>query len=462
MTADISTLPVAFVPNETEVGPRAWSVYQRIGFRIAFVYFFCFLFLFGNGTLFELIPVVGGQVSSWLSWPLNQVAEWLGVHLFHLTGTAAHWHRTGSGDTALNWILSGLFVALALVGGLLWTALAEVRSQRRLEYTTLYGWLRFLLRLTCAMFMLEYGFAKVYPLQMIPVSIAVLNEPVGNISPMTMLWSMLGMNTAYQMICGAAEVLGGLLLLYRPTALLGALFSAFVMSNVLLYNMFFDVPVKLFAAGLLLAEIFLILPDADALLSFFWRHRPAVPAGVWFPPVRRRRWRITTRVFEWIVAVAAVLSPAIFIGIAWHQTQIARHTSSPLLGAWHLDATHPASGALITGDGAPGTDLYLDAVNRGFARSTDGELWRTGMHIDAKAHTITIFPYGGAPGNYSWQMPDNNHLVLTSVPPKAGKGKQPDKKFVPATMTFTRTPLPKHYPLLERGFHLVNEWGYER
>jgi hypothetical protein len=51
------------------------------------------------------------------------------------------------------------------------------------------GWLRFLLRLTVAIFMIGYGLDKLFPFQMQPLSIAILNEPVGNLSPMTFLWA---------------------------------------------------------------------------------------------------------------------------------------------------------------------------------------------------------------------------------------------------------------------------------
>ena len=34
--------------------------------------------------------------------------------------------------------------------------------------------------------------------------------------------------------------------------------------------------------------------------------------------------------------------------------------------------------------------------------------------------------------------------------------------FTPAVLALTRTPTPDHYPLLERGFHFISEWRYER
>jgi hypothetical protein len=451
------------IPEQPAVKP--WPVAARILFRIAFLYFFCFLFLFGNGTLFDLFPVVGGWIDSVLNWPFDHLAEWTGEHVFHLTGIAAHWHPTGSGDTTLHWILNGLFLVFSLTGGIVWTIVAMLRGNRRKEYNTLYAWLRFGLRITCGLFMLNYGLAKVFPFQMAPISVGILNEPVGNMSPMTFLWALIGMNPVYEMVCGAAEVIGGVLLLYRRTALLGALISAFVMANVVLYNFFFDVPVKLFAVNLLLAICFLTLPDAQSLFSYFWLHRPTAPSATWIPPAKRRWYRITLLTVEWVFCLGLLIMMPISDGIGWFQSVAANKVQTPLIGSWKLDATHPASGSFITGEGLPATDLYIDTAARGLTRASDGALWRTRFKLDAKAHTLRISDFPTDAVTYSFQMPDNNHLILTSVAPDSAKNKsgaKPAAPFTPAVVTLTRTPIPAHYPLLDRGFHYVNQWGLER
>jgi hypothetical protein len=449
--------------------PVPWSPATRFGFRIAFLYFVCFIFLSSNGTLFNVFPVVGGWIDGKLDWPFHHLSEFTGQHLFHLTGIAAHWHPSESGDTTMNWIQGGLFLILALTGGIIWTWIALLRKSPRTEYRTLNSWLRFLLRLTCAMFMAGYGLAKVFPFQMPPPSLAVLTEPVGNLSPMSLLWNLIGLNPVYEIICGSAELLGGILLLYRRTALAGALFSAFVMFNVVFYNFCFDVPVKLFAVNLLLGCIFLALPDALSLCRFFWSHKPAAPTATWVPRASRRAGRIAILVTEIVFAAAFLVVNPIFMTIGWRHLQVALRTPSPMTGAWHLDATHPASGAFLDPEGLPVTDLYVAASGRAYTRSTDGELWLTLVNLDPRKHTVRIKCYFiGPPTNYAWQFSDSNHLILTSVPPDTPK---PDPKhgpaktaapFSPAILTLTRTPTPTHYPLLERGFHFINEWRYER
>ena len=459
--------PVCGSADATPSAP--WSAATRIAFRIAFLYFFCFVFLGANGTLLGVFPVVGGWIQDKLNWPLNHLSEFVGQHVFHLTGIAAHWHPSESGDTTMNWIHDGLVLTFALAGGILWTILSRIRNNPRTDYRTLHAWLRFFLRLTCAMFMIGYGLAKVFPFQMPPPSVAVLTEPAGNMAPMTFLWNLIGLSPVYDIICGSCEVLGGILLLYRRTALAGALFSTFVVTNVVLYNFCYDVPVKLFAANLLVGCIFLALPDAVSLCRYFWSHKLTAPTAPWVPPISRRAGRIAILVTEIVFAVAFLVVRPIFMTIGWHQLQVALRTPSPLVGAWHLDAAHPASGAFIAPTGLPVTDLYVAPSNRAYTRSSDGQLWLSGFGPDSKKHTVQISCYFiGGPTNYAWQLSDPNHLVLTSVPPDPPKAdpKHPPVKpaapFTPAVLTLTRTPTPAHYPLLERGFHFISEWRYER
>lgn len=457
------------IPTSIASPPPSWSPATRLAFRIAFLYFVCFIFLGANGTLLEVFPVVGGWIQEKLNWPLNHLSQFVGLHLFHLTGIAAHWHASESGDTAMNWIHDGLALTFAVAAAILWTVISHLRSNPRTHYRTLNAWLRFLLRLTCAMFMIGYGLAKVFPLQMPPPSVAILTEPAGNMAPMTFLWNLIGLSPVYEIICGSAEVLGGILLLYRRTALAGALFSTFVVTNVVLYNFCYDVPVKLFATNLLLGCLFLALPDTLSLCRYFWSHKPAAPIATWIPPSSRRAGCIAILVTEIVFAVAFLVVRPIFMTIGWHHLQVTLRTPSPLVGAWHLDDTHPASGAFIDPKGLPITDLYVAPSGRAYTRSSDGELWLSGVNLNPKEHTVRINCYFiNPPTNYAWQLSDPNHLTLTSVssdpskPSPQNKSAKPSPPIKPAVLTLTRTPTPNHYPLLERGFHFISEWRYER
>ncbi len=443
--AEVSS-PEMEVADDRVDATHRWSLPAKIGFRFSFIYLMLYMFCNGNVTVFTILqpfPVVEGWIGRQLFLPFGELTRWWGVKLLHLTGIAATWHRDGSGDTLLNYLLCATFFAVAVVGTAVWSAL----DRRRPHYQTLYAWLRFFLRLNVGMGMLQYGFYKVYPIQMQPPNLAVLNEPVGQTSPMTLLWTLLGLVPAYERICGAAEVLGGLLILFRRTALAGALLSAFVMTNVLLYNCYFDVPVKLYAAHVLLMACFVMLPDLRPLWDFFVMHRDTRPAGVWVPPASRQRMRIAMAAIETVILAGAVVGYLKFDGDRY-RAYTASVRPAPIIGLWTLDE---GSAMPMTIGGVPWRDISIDNLTRGMARSTDGQLWRMYLSYDERKHTLGMVSRGGSGAvKYGWAMRDADHMILST----SGKSAQ--------TLAFHRVPTPAEYPLLTRGFHLVSEWGYER
>ena len=93
--------------------------------------------------------------------------------------------------------------------------------------------------------MLRDGWAKVLPGQFGPgVDPIYLTQQVGQLTPSNLLWTFMGASRGYTIFAGIVETTGGVLLLTRRTATLGALISAAAMSNVLMLNLAYDVNVK--------------------------------------------------------------------------------------------------------------------------------------------------------------------------------------------------------------------------
>jgi len=432
--------------------PRRWSFATRLAFRFSFCYLMIYALGCGNATLWEVIPFhVGEHLSNWTAWPFFHGAQWLGQHLFHLTGVGAKLHGTGSGDTILNWIAVGIMLVVSILITLIWTALAELRSpaHRSLAYPRLFFWFRLIIRLTLGVAMINYGLAKLFPLQMSPPSLAVLNEPLGNTSPMTMLWTLIGLNPVYEMICGAAELTAGILILFRRTGLLGELLTAFLATNIVLYNFCYDVPVKLYAAHLVLMSLALIIPDMPSLFNFFFLHRPCQPIDGWVKPARRYGLRLET-ICVVVVLLLAVLPGAFQLQKGYAQQLVSERNPPPLTGQWHLAlATKP----YLTGDGLPMTDIFFEPSGRTMLRDSATVLWRAYAKPDDKKHTLFLVSAADTPITYALTQADPSHLVL--------KPTGADAKTA-GTLTLVRVPLPAHYPLEDRGFHFVNEWGLER
>jgi hypothetical protein len=421
--------------------PKAWGWLTRIGFRFAFCYLLLYALFCGNATIWKTIPFIGDWIEKLFWWPFRHAAPWFGNHVFHLTGSSATLHVGVSNDQALTWISVGVMLAVAIVATAIWSAVDPRKS-----YPKLLLWFRFLLRLCIGASMLPYGMLKLFPNQMAPPSLAVLNEPLGNTSPMTLLWTLVGLHPLYEMIGGAIEVFCGVLIVFRRTALFGALLTIVVMSNVVLYNYFFDVPVKIFSTHLLLMALIVVVPDLPSLYGYFWRHRPVgqVSWSPWSGAVSQRRESVIIAVWL-VVAVGGQvyrLAP-----ITAYELSSTAHPE-PLTGMWRVDsATKP----YMTADGYPMTEISLEPNGRAMLRATDGALYRAVAVYDGTAHTLEIQPIGlKQKTTYAFTQPDPTHLVLTPLRGDFG------------VLTLSRIPIPARYPLLERGFHWVNEWGLER
>jgi uncharacterized membrane protein YphA (DoxX/SURF4 family) len=267
-------------------------------FRFAAVFWgYCCLF---NPIVLSQVTSLGPWMNRWiLSWtvfallrPPEMLEGWFAVHVFHLTGVAATRHPTGSGDTARDWIGMLSLIVFAAAAAAIWGTIAEwgiARRGWRREYRTLYAWLLLAVRFTLASILLAYGISKVFDLQFSPPDVRVLNERYGDSSPMELMWTFVGFSVPYTIFSGLVEVIPGILLLFRRTAILGALMATAVMLNVALLNFCYDVPVKLYSSLDVLMALFLLLPDVPSLFQFFLRRGEARLGGVW---VRRpeRRW----------------------------------------------------------------------------------------------------------------------------------------------------------------------------
>lgn len=434
-----------------------WPIAGRIGFRYAF----CFLLisLLVVFSPLRIIPLIGSPFSNAVDTVATASAHWIAIHAFHLSGVAAEDHPTDSRDTALNWITLGLISGISLAVTFLWS----VFDRRRRQYQVAAAWLRFLLRMFLVFLMLRYGLGKVFPLQMSRPSLAVLNEPLGQTSPMTLLWTLIGLHPAYQILCGAFETLAACLLFFRRTALFGALLNAFIMANVLLYNLFFDVPVKVGAGLILVATLAVIAPDLKSLYHYFWLGLPTAPTGVWVPPHEQRIFRIGTQLVEsgFLLLALYALIPGAYT-LAHQERDNVQHPGT-LTGEWRVDSDTLSQhgrtmyAPILTAEGSPLTSLALEPDGRVMARSADGRLWRAGMQVDAKEKLFTLYSgwFDGVrfQGRYRYAQPDAQHLILEPFK---------DATHSLGTLTLTRMPMPAHYPLLERRFHWISEWAYER
>ena len=265
-------------PNDDSDRPHAPSLgLGTLPERFLLVYPIVFMLPFPL-TLLRLLDYIPYFSESFLStsigWLIGlhgqatqPIIAWLG-RLF--TGEAPSFEFTGSGDGLASYLGVFLDVCIAAVIAFIWW----LRQRSTPVAPRLADAGRVLLRYFLAWVMLSYGFSKVFPTQFSVMGPDRLLQPYGDSSPMGLLWTFMGASPGYQMFAGAAEVLGGLLLLFRRTTLLGALVVAAVMTNVFAMNVFFDVPVKLYSFHYLLFAAFLVIPDVPRLVGIFIANTP--------------------------------------------------------------------------------------------------------------------------------------------------------------------------------------------
>lgn len=304
--------------------PPRWSVAALIGFRFGTCYFGTFGLVIAVG----LIPVVLAGVGVDGPWStlrglihlVRPPIEWVGENLLGLRVESA---QVGS-DSAFQWSALYCIALLSLVITAVWSVYDKRQRHDRLQ-----PWVWTVLRLVLATAMFYFGMAKLIPTQM-PFVLNRLVEPFGNFSPTGVLWAQVGISQPYQIMLGAAEVLGGLLLLVPRTAAAGALVCAFDLTQVFILNMTYDIRLKSVSSQLLLLSLFLLAPHARRLFVAMFTDRvvPATASAPLFDSPRASRAAVAVQVVLGLVLLAA------FGGQGWQQ--FTRPTPN-LYGIWQVD-----------------------------------------------------------------------------------------------------------------------------
>jgi hypothetical protein len=210
-----------------------WSVARRIGFRFLFAY----LTLYTTSLL---------GLSNW-------VVPWIGARALGMTVQP---RMNGSGDTSFHWVQAFCVLTFAVAVTPIWSALDRARP----HYCKLHSYLRVWLRYGLGVALIGYGMAKVIQAQFPHPGVDRLTRTFGEASPMGLLWTFMGFSAGYNLFAELAELVPGVLLFFRRTALLGSLLAAATMANVVALNFFYDVPVKIFSTHLLLIAIVMPRP----------------------------------------------------------------------------------------------------------------------------------------------------------------------------------------------------------
>jgi hypothetical protein len=407
-----------------EVREKEWSLATRVAFRFCFV----FLLLYNLPFPLEYIPKLGidGYVQSAWEWLIGLVAlPWFGVQA---DGTF-----NGSGDKTWNWIQIFLQTSIAAAAALVWS----IADRRARSYPSLHHWLRVYVRFALASAMILYGTMKVIPSQFPASALDRLLQPIGQASPMGLLWTFMGASAAYTIFTGLGELIGGLLLTTRRTTLAGALVSAGVLTHVVVLNFCYDVPVKLYSSVLLFHALFLLAPDAKRLT-----------ATVFAGPSRAAWWKVALRTVV-VVGFTAYLFQTTAAGRKNFGDLSPR---SPLRGIWNVTqmTVDGVEQAPLLSNATRWRRIVFDNKNYVAIQQVDDKLDRYAITLGPKAFSLSRRIEPSFQAAFDYKRSDPRTLILDGTM---------NGKKIHATMKLDAE---KEFLLRTRGFHWINETPFNR
>jgi hypothetical protein len=389
---------------------QPWSPATRFAFRFVFSYFV----LYTNAML-GLLPFVSETVFRKYNDLWYPIVVWVAKDVLHLQQDIylLKSEVDGISNTPFGTVLFLCYLALALIAAGVWS----VFDRKRPDYRRLYAWLRFLVRFLLAMAMIRYGTIKLLPAQMpSPPPLGLLTQRVGSFTRMRLLWLFMGTSPAYESLTGGAELLGGVLLLFPRTVLLGALLSAADMAMVFTLNMCYDVHVKLYSLHILFMALFLVAPDLRRLADLLVFNRPVEPAEA-RPLFARKGLERAAQAVLLLYGLYTMYSGFSYARVIYQRFH---PLQPPLYGVWTADD-----------DGSPWRTVMFQKPGSLRAEQGSGK-WETyDIALDPKARTMKL-----GRGSFAYSEPEADLLVLDG---------QWDGQPVRATL--------RRMPLLGDGFH---------
>ncbi|WP_421826785.1 DoxX family protein [Larkinella sp.] len=230
----------------------AWAGYEKIVFRIAFLYF-----------ILQAVPLDPKFYQELFS------INWAALSYGDIFQLARYQPRFFDGpDTFANWVV--VFV-IALVGAIIWS------YRDREEYNALYYWLRVVLRYRLAVGLLAYGFIKLFPILAPTPSLSNLNTNYGDLTDWKIFSLSLGIVPSYESFLGGVEILAALLLLYRKTASIGAFLTISFLGNVFMSNLAYEGGEYIYSFYLITLALVLLAFDAQRIFTLLTLERPTIP-----------------------------------------------------------------------------------------------------------------------------------------------------------------------------------------
>lgn len=420
-----------------------WSNAQKLLFRFFLLLFLLYIFFNPNGVL----PYSDYAFDFYIQ-PFHTLMAWTAENILRLSYPVTVF-TNGSGDTTYDYVVVFFITVLAAVASVCWTVL----DKRTRTHNKLFYWLCVIVRYYVAITMFSYGFAKVFKLQFPFLSPDRLLQPYGTSSPMGLAWNFFGFSKGYNYVMGVAELLSGVLLLFRRTTTLGAIVTLVVAGNIMAINYCFDVPVKLLSTTLVVMASFLLARDVRRLLRFFFLNKPAGAANITAPVFRKKWQNVATAVIKYGL-VLYVITVNILQALEAMQEYGDHAAKPPLYGIYNVETfvRNRDSVAPLTTDTLRWNKLIVSHRGYAFVKFMNDTVKGFAFTPDTVAKTVEMFSRSDTAKKaaFVYRFPQEDVLLFTG-----------NLNGDTVSITMKKYDL-NHFRLVNRGFHWINEYPYNR
>ncbi|HEX5150126.1 MAG TPA: hypothetical protein VFW07_01690 [Parafilimonas sp.] len=426
-----------------ETAATPWSFTQKLVFRFFVIFFLLYIFFNPNGVL-----PYSDYVFNFYIQPFHNLMVWIAKNILRLSYPVTVF-TNGSGDTTYDYVVIFFITAAAVIASVVWS----IADKKTKSYNRLFYWLCVIIRYYVAITMFAYGFVKVFKLQFPFLSPYQLLQPYGTSSPMGLAWNFLGFSKGYNYVMGFAELLSGALLLFRRTTTLGAIITIVVAGNIMAINYCYDVPVKLLSTALVVMSLFLLAKDINRLMHFFFLNRPVDAANI-VAPVFKKKWQnILTVVLKYGLILYVLISNTLQSAEAVHMYG-EKAPKPPLYGIYNVQTfiRNKDTIAPLKTDTARWDKLIVSYTNYSFIKFMNDSTKGVAFKTDTVAKKIEVFSYSDTTkkSNFIYNFPHKDVLLLTG-----------NLNGDSVTIEMKKYDL-NNFLLINRGFHWVNEYPFNR
>lgn len=418
------------------------SFLQKLFIRFFACYFFIFIFPFPVGY----IPCTH-TLNKWYNTIFDWLISFTGKYIFHINFPLAA-TKNGSGDTSYNYVQLFLFVVFAAIAIIIWS----IADRKQKGYDHFLRWIFIYIRFYLALMMIRYGLEKIIKTQF-PFPFFSLNEMYSESSPMRLLWTFMGYSTAYNLFTGTVEIIGGLLLLLRKSTTFGALFCITVLTNVVVINFCFDVPVKLFSLNLLLIAVFIAIPHIKKVINFFFCNKPVTAFNV--QQEFKKGWmNMIWGGAKFILIIYIIYSTIIQVWGKYKTTGDGAFQKTPLFGIYNVERFVKNNDTLLplVTDSSQWKTLNIIFSKRATVKMMNDSIKTYNFFTDTSNKKIQFYSNNDKANKstLSYYLPDSTHFILY--------GKLRDDSVY---IMLYKQNLNK-LELLNRGFHWINEYPHNK